>query len=291
MLAHFCDANYVRDKLEMESTSRGCHFIGANLISWSSKRQGTIAMLLGTIHSSYELSKIPIYCDNTIAINLSKIPILHSKAKQGIVDSKFVSLEHIFRKPLPKDEIIHIRYFLGSKEYISDCHKFRLHHLMTGKAFNLSSLLVMYLRKNMKGRGKEKSQLRLPEIVAEDVKPEFAREACDIREAIFFEDGDSHDDSPLSSRLTKKKSKEMEGPLTLARSSKISSPPISSQARPNPRLRLYDSITRFKREALIQYLFLIIKPFDKLNGLLGTLLLASHANTKANTIDNSFKHY
>ncbi|RDY13275.1 hypothetical protein CR513_01826, partial [Mucuna pruriens] len=34
-----------RDKLERKSIRGGCHLIGANLVSWSSKRQGTIAMI------------------------------------------------------------------------------------------------------------------------------------------------------------------------------------------------------------------------------------------------------
>jgi len=63
-------------------------------------------------------NSIPIYCDNTIAICLSKNPILHSRAKhieikyhfirdyvqKGILDIKFIDTEHqwpnIFTKPL-----------------------------------------------------------------------------------------------------------------------------------------------------------------------------------------------
>ncbi|RDY07235.1 Copia protein, partial [Mucuna pruriens] len=78
-------------------------------------------------------SKIPIYCDNIATINLSKNPILHSRAKhidikhhfirdyvqKGIVNLKFISLEQqlvdIFTKPLPKDKLIHIRDLLGIK--------------------------------------------------------------------------------------------------------------------------------------------------------------------------------
>ncbi|RDX64255.1 putative mitochondrial protein, partial [Mucuna pruriens] len=43
-LATFYDANYARDRIERKNTSGVYHFIGANLVSWSSKRQGTIAM-------------------------------------------------------------------------------------------------------------------------------------------------------------------------------------------------------------------------------------------------------
>jgi len=61
---------------------------------------------------------IPIYCDNTAAIRLSKNPILHSRAKhieikhhfirdcvqKGILDIQFIDTKHqwadIFTKPL-----------------------------------------------------------------------------------------------------------------------------------------------------------------------------------------------
>ena len=63
-------------------------------------------------------NSIPIYCDNTAAICLSKNPILHSRVKhieikyqfirdyvqKGILDIQFIDIEHqwadIFSKPL-----------------------------------------------------------------------------------------------------------------------------------------------------------------------------------------------
>ncbi|RDX80233.1 Copia protein, partial [Mucuna pruriens] len=38
------DANFARDRIERKGTIGGCHFIGSNLVSWSSKRQGTIVL-------------------------------------------------------------------------------------------------------------------------------------------------------------------------------------------------------------------------------------------------------
>jgi len=43
-LQEYSDADYVGDKVEKKITSRGCHFIGGNLISWTSKKQGTIVL-------------------------------------------------------------------------------------------------------------------------------------------------------------------------------------------------------------------------------------------------------
>ena len=96
--------------MERKSTSEGCHFIGGCLVSWMSKKQGTIALsitktknisisgccsqLLWIKHQleDYNLfkSKIPILCDNTIAIDLSKNPIMHSYAKHIEIKHYFI---------------------------------------------------------------------------------------------------------------------------------------------------------------------------------------------------------
>ena len=47
----YSDANYAGDKVERKSTSGGCHFMEGNLISWMSKKQGTIA--LSTVEAEY----------------------------------------------------------------------------------------------------------------------------------------------------------------------------------------------------------------------------------------------
>jgi len=81
-------------------------------------------------YSSIE-NNIPVYCDNTSAINLSKNPIQHSKAKhieiryhsihhymqKGVFDTKFVDIDHqwvdTFTKPLSKECFICIREHLN----------------------------------------------------------------------------------------------------------------------------------------------------------------------------------
>ncbi|MBN8156856.1 Ty1/Copia family ribonuclease HI, partial [Vibrio vulnificus] len=77
------------------------HFIKASFISWSSKRRVSVA--ISTAESEYvaagsacaqvlwikhqlidygfNVKNVPIYCDNTSAISLSKNPILHSRTK------------------------------------------------------------------------------------------------------------------------------------------------------------------------------------------------------------------
>ena len=78
-------------------------------------------------------SNIPIFCDNTAAICLSKNPILHSRAKhieikhhfirdyvqKGIVTLKFIDTDHqwadIFTKPLAEDRFLFILENLNIK--------------------------------------------------------------------------------------------------------------------------------------------------------------------------------
>ena len=77
------------------------------------------------------LSKVPLYCDNTSAINLTKNPIQHSKTKhieirhhficdhvqKGDCEIKFVKtknqLADLFTKPLAKDRFNKLRIELG----------------------------------------------------------------------------------------------------------------------------------------------------------------------------------
>jgi len=137
-LVGFCDADYAGDRIERKSTSGNCQFLGDNLISWASKTQANIALstaeveyisaascytqLLWMKHQleDYQITEncIPIYCDNTPAICLSKSLILHSRAKhieikhhfirdyvqKGILDIQFVDTDHqwadIVTKPL-----------------------------------------------------------------------------------------------------------------------------------------------------------------------------------------------
>ncbi|WJX24547.1 hypothetical protein P8452_13641 [Trifolium repens] len=156
-LVGFCDADYAGDKIERKSTSGNCQFIGENLISWASKRQTTIALSTAEaeyisaakcctqlLWMKYQLedyniaeSSIPLYCDNTAAIHLSKNPILHSRAKhieikhhfirdhvqKGTIDIQFIDTEHqwadIFTKPLAIERFDFIKKNLNM-HYISE---------------------------------------------------------------------------------------------------------------------------------------------------------------------------
>jgi hypothetical protein len=92
---------------ERKSTSGGAFFLGNSLVAWLSKKQGSIS--LSTTKSEYidattyctqvlwmiqtlenlevkYTASIPIHCDNTSAISVSKNLVLHSKTKHIPID-------------------------------------------------------------------------------------------------------------------------------------------------------------------------------------------------------------
>ena len=102
--------NFVGCKLDRKTTSRICHFLRENLISWSSKKQNSI--VLSSIEVEYvaadscctqilwikyqlvdygvELNKVPIRCDNKSIIDLSKNLVLHSRTKHINIRHHFI---------------------------------------------------------------------------------------------------------------------------------------------------------------------------------------------------------
>ena len=100
-LTGFCDADYAGDRIDRRSTTGLCCFLGSSLVSWTSKKQNTVALstaeaeymaassccsqLLWMKHQmvDYNLTffNIPLYYDNMSAINLTKNPVLHSRTK------------------------------------------------------------------------------------------------------------------------------------------------------------------------------------------------------------------
>ena len=150
-LKGFSDADYVEDLVNKKSTLGMVQFLGSCLVSWCSKKQNTVA--LSTAEAEYvaaaawcfqtlwikqqlrdfgiKFECVPIYCDNTSAICISKDPVHHSRLKQihirhhflkDNVENKNIIFKHvntieqiadIMTKPLPREQHGKLRLELG----------------------------------------------------------------------------------------------------------------------------------------------------------------------------------
>jgi len=109
-LVGYSDSDFVGCKLDRKSTSGTCHLLGSSLISWHNTKQACVA--LSTVKTKYiaigsccaqslwlkqqlsdfdlNLSKIPLFCDNTSTINLTRNPMQHSKTKHIEIRHHFI---------------------------------------------------------------------------------------------------------------------------------------------------------------------------------------------------------
>nr|KAJ0192955.1 hypothetical protein LSAT_V11C800440770 [Lactuca sativa] len=106
----YTDSDYAGCNLDKKSTSGGCHFLGNRLISWSSKKQTSVA--ISTAEAEYvaaerccaqllwiqnqlldygfKFSKTPVYCDNSSAIQITQNHVQHSKTKHIEIRHHFI---------------------------------------------------------------------------------------------------------------------------------------------------------------------------------------------------------
>ncbi|XP_019244462.1 PREDICTED: uncharacterized protein LOC109224331, partial [Nicotiana attenuata] len=107
-LVGYADANYAGFLVDRKSTSGMAHFLGSCLVSWATKKQNSVA--LSTAEAEYvaaasccaqllwikqqlvdfgiEVGCIPIFCDNTSAISMTKNPVHHKRTKHINVREK-----------------------------------------------------------------------------------------------------------------------------------------------------------------------------------------------------------
>ena len=112
----YSDSDFVGCKLDRKSTSGTCHLLGHGLVSWNSKKQACV--ILSTTEAEYiaatsccaqilwlkrqlsdfglHLEHIPLRCNNTNAISLTKNPIMHSRTKH--IEIMHISLGIIFTR-------------------------------------------------------------------------------------------------------------------------------------------------------------------------------------------------
>jgi hypothetical protein len=100
-LLRYSDVDYAGCKVDRRSTSGTCHFLGRSLVSWSSKKQNSIALstteaeyvivesccaellwMQQTLKDyGYTMNHIPLLCDNESAIKIAYNPCEHSRTK------------------------------------------------------------------------------------------------------------------------------------------------------------------------------------------------------------------
>ncbi|KAJ4810455.1 Pol [Rhynchospora pubera] len=131
-LLGYTDADFAGDRMDRKSTSGTCQFLGGSLVSWSSRKQTSVA--LSTAEAEYvaagscctqllwmmqtlrdfelDFQKVPILCDNTSAILISKNPVLHSRTKHIEIRHHFIR-DHVEKGDV---ELVYI----DTKEQIAD---------------------------------------------------------------------------------------------------------------------------------------------------------------------------
>jgi len=94
-LVGYSDSDYTGCRIDIKSTSRGCHILGRSLVSWMSKNQNSVA--LSSVEAEYiaagdccaqilyikqtlieygvVLDKVPLLCDNKSAVKLANNPV------------------------------------------------------------------------------------------------------------------------------------------------------------------------------------------------------------------------
>jgi hypothetical protein len=100
-LLGYSDADYAGCKVDRKSTSGTCQFLGRSLVSWSSKKQNSVALstaeaeyvaagsccaqllwMRQTLKDyGYAMNHIPLLCDNESAIKIAYNPCEHSRTK------------------------------------------------------------------------------------------------------------------------------------------------------------------------------------------------------------------
>jgi hypothetical protein len=132
-LTAYSDADWANCVDERKSTSGGAFFLGDSLVAWLSKKKGSISLstteveyitattcctqVLWMIHTLADLevkytAPIPIHCDNTSAISVSKNPVFHSKTKN-------IPIKYHFLREQVTNQIVQVHY-IPTTEQIAD---------------------------------------------------------------------------------------------------------------------------------------------------------------------------
>jgi hypothetical protein len=131
-LIGYSDSDYAGCKVDRKSTSGTCQFLGRSLVSWSSKKQTYVALstaeaeyvaagqccaqliwMRQTLQDfGYNLSKVPLLCDNESAIRMADNPVEHSRTKH--IDTR----HHFLRDHQQKRDIE--LYHINTENQLAD---------------------------------------------------------------------------------------------------------------------------------------------------------------------------
>jgi hypothetical protein len=131
-LIGYSDSDYAGCKVDRKSTSGACQFLGRSLVSWSSKKQTSIALstakaeyvaagqccaqllwMRQTLRDfGYNLSKVPLLCDNESAIRMADNPVEHSRTKH-------IDIRHHFLRDHQQKGDIEV-YHINTENQLAD---------------------------------------------------------------------------------------------------------------------------------------------------------------------------
>nr|AAP12940.1 transposon protein, putative, CACTA, En/Spm sub-class [Oryza sativa Japonica Group]ABF96438.1 transposon protein, putative, CACTA, En/Spm sub-class [Oryza sativa Japonica Group] len=116
-IVSYSDLDYAVCKVDRKSTSGSCQMLGRSLVSWSSKKQNSVA--LSTAEAEYvsagsccaqllwmkqtlldygiSFTKTPLLCDNDSAIKIANNPVQHSRTKHIDIRYHFLK-DHVVAK-------------------------------------------------------------------------------------------------------------------------------------------------------------------------------------------------
>jgi hypothetical protein len=139
-LIGYSDSDYAGCKVDRKSTSGTCQFLGRSLVSSSSKKQTSVslstaeaeyvvagqccAQLLWMRQTlwdfGYNLSNVPLLCDNESAIRMAKNPVKHSRTKH-------IDIRHHFLRAHQQKGDIEV-FHISTKNQLADIFTKRPSH-------------------------------------------------------------------------------------------------------------------------------------------------------------------
>jgi hypothetical protein len=131
-LIGYSDSDYAGCKVDRKSTSGTCQFLGRSLVSWSSKKQTSVALstaeaeyvaigqccaqllwMRQTLRDfGYNLSKVPLLCDNESAICMVDNPVEH-------IRTKHIDIRHHFLRDHQQKGDIEV-FYVSTENQLAD---------------------------------------------------------------------------------------------------------------------------------------------------------------------------